>query len=150
MADRHTVIDIMDRAVVWIEAFVAGALILLAAWGGVSLVVGLVQLVRVGPAFDLARYIDVLDIALVIFIIVELFRIAVAYLRHEDVIATVLEAALVAVARKLVTFDTHVAASAVLMKAGGLALLVMAVGITWYALAKRDPGALKEDSSHKP
>lgn len=143
MADRHAVINVMDRAVMWIEGFVAATLVVLAAWGGVSLIASLVGLFSAGPAFDLERYIGVLDVALVIFIIVELFRIAVAYLRHEEVISTVLEAALVAVARKLVTFDTHVAAGDVLMKAAGLAILLLAVGATWYALGKRDPALLR-------
>lgn len=145
MPDRHNAIKVMDQVVVWIEGFVAAALVVIAAWGAVSLVVALVGLFRAGPEFHLEGYIAVLDVALVIFIIVELFRIAIAYLRHEEVISTVLEAALVAVARKFVTFDSHVAASEVLMKAGGLAILLLAVVLTWYALAKRNPGLLPAD-----
>lgn len=143
---KNGIIDIMDSAVVWIEGFVAVALVGLAAWGAVSLVTEMVALFRTGPRFQLENYVAVLDVALVIFIIVELFRIAVAYLRHEDVIPTVLEAGLVAVARKLVTFDTHAAASAVLMKAAGLGLLLLAVGLTWYLLAKRNPRLLEADA----
>ncbi|HEX9094189.1 MAG TPA: phosphate-starvation-inducible PsiE family protein [Coriobacteriia bacterium] len=139
---RDSVIDVMDVAVVWIEGLVAALLVVLAGWGVVSLVAAIVDLLRGGPAFDFDRYISVLDVALVIFIIVELFRIAVAYLRHADVIPTVLEAGLVAVARKLVTFDTHAAATDVLMKAGALTLLLLAVGVTWYLLAKRNPSLL--------
>lgn len=142
---QSRVIGLMDTVVVWIEGFVAVILVCMAAWGAVSLVAALVDLVRQGVTFDLARYVAVLDVTLVVFIIVELFRIAVAYLRHEDVIPTVLEAGLVAVARKLVTFDTHVAASEVLMKAGGLAMLLLAVAITWYMLAKRNPSLLPSD-----
>jgi uncharacterized membrane protein (DUF373 family) len=143
MLRRDRIIGFMDTAVVWIEGFVAALLVALAAWGGVSLALAIFEVVGGGTAFKLDRYIGVLDIALVIFIIVELFRIAVAYLRHADVIPTVLEAGLVAVARKLVTFDTHVAASDVLMKAGGLAILLLAVGITWYLLGKGNPRLLE-------
>ncbi len=46
-----------------------------------------------------------IGLVLEVFILVELFRIAVAYMKHENVIPTVLEAALVAVARKFVVFE---------------------------------------------
>lgn len=144
MAGKRTPMDYMQLVVVAIEAFVAVLLVVMAAWGAASLVAALWGLMSGGLAFVLDDYVKVLDLALVIFIIVELFRIAVAYLRHDDVIPTVLEAGLVAVARKLVTFDTHAAASTVLMKAGGLALLLLAVGVTWYLLAKRNPALLAE------
>jgi len=147
MQERKTAIDVMGMAVVAIEGFVAVMLVLLAAWGAASFVSSLWDLVGGGLHFELDRYVTVLDIALVIFIIVELFRIAVAYLRHEDVIPTVLEAGLVAVARKLVTFDTHASGATVLMKAGGLGFLLLAVGLTWYMLAKRNPALL--DTEHE-
>jgi uncharacterized membrane protein (DUF373 family) len=145
MAERRTPIDLMGIVVIGIEGFVAVLLVLLAAWGAVGLVAAILDLVRVGVRFDLDRYVAVLDIALVIFIIVELFRIAVAYLRHEDVIPTVLEAGLVAIARKLVTFDSHAAGATVLMKAAGLGILMLSVGVTWYMLAKRNPRLLDSE-----
>jgi uncharacterized membrane protein (DUF373 family) len=147
MLKNSPTIDILNKAVILIEGFVAALLVLLAAWGAVSLVVETWSLFRGGPAFVLARYIAVLDIALLIFIIVELFRIAVAYLKHADVIPTVMEAALVAVARKLVTFDSHQDALTVLMKAGALTLLLLAVGLTWYLLAKRNPTLLDPEET---
>ncbi len=145
MSGKNSVIDVMGTAVLWIEGFVAALLVLLGSWGTVSLGAAVIDLAREGVRFDLNRYIQVIDVALVIFIIVELFRIAIAYLRHEDVIPTVLEAGLVAVARKLVAFDTEATAQVVLMKAGGLSMLLLAVGITWYLLAKRDPGLLRSE-----
>lgn len=148
MAERKSPIDLMGLAVVGIEGFVAVLLVLLAAWGAVSLVVAVWSLVTSGPHFELDAYVNVIDIALIIFIIVELFRIAVAYLRHEDVIPTVLEAALVAVARKLVTFDSHAAGMTVLTKGAGLGFLLLAVGLTWYMLAKRNPALLEDHGNH--
>lgn len=142
---QDRIIGLMDGAIVWIEGLVAAALVAMAAWGAVSLAAAMVDLARAGVAFDLERYVHVIDVTLVVFVVVELFRIAIAYLRHEDVIPTVLEAGLVAVARKLVTFDTHIAAQDVLMKAGGLSLLLLAVGTTWYMLAKRDPRLLSPE-----
>jgi uncharacterized membrane protein (DUF373 family) len=144
--EKKSILDtVMYTSVVVIEGFVAVLLVGLAGWGAVSLVASIWTLVSGGVAFHLANYVAVLDVALMIFIIVELFRIAVAYLKHEDVIPTVLEAALVAVARKLVTFDTHLAGGEVLMKAAGLALLLLAVAVTWYLLAKRNPRLLSQE-----
>jgi uncharacterized membrane protein (DUF373 family) len=146
--EKKSILDtVMYTAVVVIEGFVAVLLVGLAGWGAVSLVSSIWTLVSGGVAFHLDRYVAVLDVALMIFIIVELFRIAVAYLKHEDVIPTVLEAALVAVARKLVTFDTHLVGAEVLMKAAGLALLLLAVAVTWYLLAKRNPRLLSQEGS---
>jgi uncharacterized membrane protein (DUF373 family) len=149
MEKPGVLIGAMDKAVIAIEGLVAVLLVGLAGWGVVSLVASIWSLVSGGVAFHLGRYIAVLDVALMIFIIVELFRIAIAYLRHEDVIPTVLEAGLVAIARKLVTFDTHLAGADVLMKAAGLAVLLLAVGLTWYLLAKRNPRLLQEDAPSK-
>jgi uncharacterized membrane protein (DUF373 family) len=146
--EKKSVLDtVMYTAVLVIEGFVAVLLVGLAGWGAVSLVASIWTLVSGGVAFHLANYVAVLDVALMIFIIVELFRIALAYLKHEDVIPTVLEAGLVAVARKLVTFDTHLGGAEVLMKAAGLALLLLSVAVTWYLLAKRNPRLLSQEGS---
>ena len=54
---------------------------------------------------DVVEFNKIIGMILEIFILVELFRIAVAYMRHIRVVPTVLEAALVAVARKFVVFE---------------------------------------------
>jgi len=153
MSRKIDFIRVMDEAVVWVEGLVAALLVFLGAWGAVSLVVAVARLVGAGVDFKIDRYLAVIDVTLIVFVIVELFRIAIAYLRHEDVIPTVLEAGLVAVARKLVAFNTEAAPATVLMNAAALTLLLLAVGITWYLLAKRNPRLLpdvdapKEDGS---
>ena len=70
-----------------------------------------------------------------VFILVELFRIAIAYMKHENVIPTVLEAALVAVARKFVVFEGTSGLEYVLA-AVGLSALLLAVAISWWLLTK--------------
>jgi uncharacterized membrane protein (DUF373 family) len=89
-----------------------------------------------GLTLDTRVLIGVLDATLVIFVVIELYRIAVAYMRREEVLPTVMEAALVAVARKLVTFDTHEDATTTLMKASALAILFLSVGGVWYLLRR--------------
>jgi uncharacterized membrane protein (DUF373 family) len=74
-----------------------------------------------------------------IFILIELFRIAVAYMRRKHVVPVVLEAALVAVARKFVVFE---GGNEYLAKALGLSALLLAVAISWWMLAHS--GALED------
>ncbi len=90
-----------------------------------------------GPGFlPPAAVLGVLDAALVVFIIIELVNTAFAYIERKNVVGTVLEAGLVAVVRKLIIFDTDAAASYVLMKGAGLAILILAIGVTWYLLRR--------------
>jgi uncharacterized membrane protein (DUF373 family) len=90
-----------------------------------------------GPGFlPPDRVLNVLDAVLIVFIIIELVNTAFAYIERRNVVGTVLEAGLVAVVRKLIIFDTEATASYVLMKGAGLALLILAIGITWYLLRR--------------
>lgn len=90
-----------------------------------------------GPGFlPPDRVLNVLDAVLVVFIIIELVNTAFAYIERRNVVGTVLEAGLVAVVRKLIIFDTEATASYVLMKGAGLAVLILAIGVTWYLLRR--------------
>jgi len=81
----------------------------------------------------------------VVFIVIELIRIAIAYMQHENVIGTVLEAGLVAVVRKLVIFESG---PDMLDDALALAILILAVGVTWFLLYKRHPEDASVPGSH--
>ena len=76
---------------------------------------------------------SILGTVLQVFILVELFRVTIAYMKHENVIPTVLEAALVAVARKFIVFESS---DNYLTTAAGLAVLLLAVSVSWWLLAK--------------
>lgn len=90
-----------------------------------------------GPGFlPPDAVLNVLDAVLVVFIIIELVNTAFAYIERRNVVGTVLEAGLVAVVRKLIIFDTDATASYVLMKGAGLAVLILAIGVTWYLLRR--------------
>ncbi len=71
-----------------------------------------------------------------VFIVVELFRITVAYVRHSAVVPTVLETALVVAAREVVVIEAGTKEPLV-----GLALagILVAIGVTWWLL--RSAGA---------
>lgn len=83
------------------------------------------------------------DFALLLFVIIELMRIGLAYLREDELLPLVFEAVIVAIARKLVAFDP--AAEEYLTKALSLAILLVATAIAWGLL--RQSKALPQPAS---
>lgn len=126
----------MHQAVELLEQAIAVLLVVIAALGAIDLVVELYNAVSEKGYLTPDSILRVLDSVLVVFIVIELFSIALAYMERRNVIATVMEAGLVAVVRKLVIFETAGDAQYILMKAGALALLIVAVGFTWYLLRR--------------
>ncbi|MDO8848297.1 MAG: phosphate-starvation-inducible PsiE family protein [Coriobacteriia bacterium] len=126
-------IDLLNRIVIYIEGAVAALLVILAALGVVDVVLKMLEVVRAEGFMTPEGITRTIDTVLVVFIVIELIRIAIAYMLHKNVIGTVLEAGLVAVVRKLVIFETG---DKVLEKALALAVLTLAVGITWYLLRR--------------
>lgn len=135
-------IENLNRIVVYIEAAVTALLVLLAALGVVDIVVKMLEVTRADGFMTPEGITRTIDTVLIVFIVIELIRIAVAYMQHKNVIGTVLEAGLVAVVRKLVIFEST---DHMLEKAVALSVLILAVGITWYLLRK---GQLYDADSH--
>ena len=125
--------DLLNMAIVGIEVVVAIALVALAAGALVSLGVEMYHLATSGGILTSGQFNKIIGTILEIFILVELFRIAMAYMRHENVIPTVLEAALVAVARKFVVYE---GSANYLQTALGMSALLLAVAISWWALSR--------------
>ncbi len=130
--------QLLDRATLYIEGVVAGLLVILAALGVVDIVIKMYEVTLAEGFMTPEGITRTIDTVLVVFIVIELIRIAVAYMQHKNVVGTVLEAGLVAVVRKLVIFESG---EQVLEKAGALAMLILAVGITWYLLRRTDKDA---------
>jgi len=101
----------------------------------VTLGMQLLESVTNGLQFGRDEFTAVVSTALEVFIVIELFRIALAYMNHRNVIPTVLEAALVAVARKFVVFEPK---EGYLETALGLAALLLAIAISWWLLRKSE------------
>lgn len=140
MADNHSQNKSIDRLALWLETVISWMETL------VAVVLAVVVLVAVGivvyatwkligtfPDTDNAGIFKVIKAVLDTFIVIELFRITIAYVRHREVIPTVLETALVVAAREIVVIeagaDNPLAAAAV----GGT---LIAIGITWYLLRR--------------
>ena len=121
---------------------VTGLLVVLAALGVVDVILKMLEVTRSDGFMTPEGITRTIDTVLVVFIVIELIRIAVAYMQHKNVIGTVLEAGLVAVVRKLVIFEST---DHMLEKAAALSILILAVGITWYLLRRADLCAAAED-----
>jgi uncharacterized membrane protein (DUF373 family) len=134
---------LLDRIVTYIEGTVAGLLVVLALLGVADIVLTMVDVARAEGFITPEGITATIDTVLVVFIVIELIRIAIAYMRHRDVVGTVLEAGLVAVVRKLVIFE---GGDHVLQNAAAFALLILAVGVTWYLL--RRSGLHSSDLGH--
>lgn len=91
------------------------------------------------PFLDTEGLSRIIDHLLAVFVLIELLVIAVAYLRGSDIVRRIFEAVLVALARKLISTE-----ALSLAKAGSLALVLAAVGITWFLIAKG------EAARHRP
>ncbi|MCE5203246.1 MAG: phosphate-starvation-inducible PsiE family protein [Coriobacteriales bacterium] len=129
---------VLHKAVDWLERVIASLLVVIAVLGAVDLVVELYAAVSGKGYLTPETILRVLDSVLVVFVVIELFNIAVAYMSRRNVITTVMEAGLVAVVRKLVIFETTGEPMYVLLKACALAVLIVAIGVTWYLLRRSD------------
>jgi len=83
------------------------------------------------PFLTAAKLGGVLDHLLAVFVLIELLVIAVAYLRGTEVVRKIFEAMLVVLARKLISTE-----DASLAKIGALAILLVAIGFTWFLISK--------------
>lgn len=116
-----------------LETVTVAALTVLIVLGVLGLVMEIPALIA--PPFLGAQQLGhVLDHVLAVFILIELLATAVAYIRGVDVIRRVLEAMLVALARKVITLDLDTAS---FPKVGALALLLVALGVAWVAMQGR-------------
>ena len=126
-------INILDGVMIGVEIVVVFGLVAMSIGAVWELLRQLYEIAQNGMGLTHSDYLLLIGTVLEVFIIVELFRIAVAYMRHQNVIPTVLEAALVAVARKFVVFES---ADNYLEYALGLSALLLAVAVGWYLLEK--------------
>ena len=88
----------------WLELGAAYFLVALFAIGVFDLGLSLFDLLSSGRFIDPDAVIDLIDTVLILLIIVEVFRTVIAFSRDEPVARIVITAALIAVARKVISF----------------------------------------------
>lgn len=128
---------LLQWAVTAIEWVVAATLVALAGLATLGILRDFTSLGFTSNS--MSDFTAVLDGTMLVFVIAELFKIALAYIKHERVIPTVMEAALVAVARKVVVLDVHSAASDVILRSASLGGLLLAIAASWYLLSRANP-----------
>ncbi len=135
----------LERFVLALELFVSAALIVVAIMLVVALGFDVLGEATDGLGFDRESFTLLISRVLEVFIVIELFRVALAYITHRNVIPIVFEAALVALARKLIVFEPQ---GDVLASSLGLAVLLLALGISWWLVG--NAGGLKAHGESKP
>jgi len=127
-----------------IEIVAAYLLVGLFGIGVLDLLISIFGLVRTGIIFDPDAGIDailtVIDKALLLFIIVELYQTVVAYSREESVTRIVIVAGLIAVSRKIISFrpSDFDSLDALIVNAAAFALLLLVLVVAYYVVQKTD------------
>ncbi|MEL7667582.1 MAG: phosphate-starvation-inducible PsiE family protein, partial [Actinomycetota bacterium] len=75
-------IDTINKIVVYIEGAVTGLLVVLAALGVVDIVIKMLEVTRADGFMTPDGITRTIDTVLVVFIVIELIRIAIAYMQH--------------------------------------------------------------------
>lgn len=99
--------DRLVKTVTLIEFVILGLLLLLLFFGVINFVLNLLTFLQRHFYLTSKEIHQLLDIVLILFIIIELFRITLAYTREneKEIPQVVLEAVFVAVARKIVLYE---------------------------------------------
>jgi uncharacterized membrane protein (DUF373 family) len=100
--DDH--VEITERLIQAIEIVAAYILVLLFAIGVFDLGLNIFQLVRTGEIAQTSAVIDLIDTALLLFIIVEIYQTVVAYTREQSVVRIVIVTGIIAVTRRIISF----------------------------------------------
>lgn len=130
---------ILEQAITFVEFAIAFLLVILAILGFGYLGVLLFSLFQTHLFLKPQEIHSLLDTALVLFLVIELFRIALAYVAGKHVLGTVIEAAFVAVARKIVLYDYEIyEGTNGLLAAISLAGLLIALALTHLAVGYTD------------
>jgi len=146
-----------ETAIRLIEIAAAYILVVLFGVGVFDLIVTIFDLFRTGVIFDpdagIDRIILVIDKALVLFIIVEIYQTIVAYSRDESVVRIVIVAALIAVSRKIISFrpgDYGTAFEALTFAATASLLLLALVAALYVVRTTPRADGVEDDGRRDP
>ncbi len=125
----------------WLVLFTAYFLLALFLIGVFDLLVGLYELIVTGRFIDPIAVVELLDTVLLLLIIVEVHRTLLAYVRNEPVIRIVLGAAIIAVAREIISFriDDFETGIDALTGATAFAVLLLVLTVTYFSVRRDEP-----------
>jgi uncharacterized membrane protein (DUF373 family) len=142
--DLDRLIEPSETVIRVVEVTAAYLLVGLFAIGVLDLLISIFDLARTGVIFDPDEGIDailtVIDKALLLFIIVELYQTVVAYSREESVTRIVIVAGLIAVSRKVISFrpDEFESTEALLINAVAFSLLLLVLVVAYYLVVRTE------------
>jgi uncharacterized membrane protein (DUF373 family) len=142
--DFDSLIEPSETIIRAVEIVAAYVFVGLFAVGVLDLLISIFGLIRTGAIFDPDAGIDeiltVIDKALLLFIIVELYQTVVAYSREESVTRIVIIAGLIAIARKIISFRPSEFASTeeLLINAVSFSLLLAVLIAAYYLVVKTE------------
>ena len=142
MTDRIEVLATASEDIMrWLELGTAYFLVALFGIGVFDLGIDLGELMLTGQFTDPSAVIDLIDTVLVLLIIVEVFETVIAFSRDEPVTRIVITAALIAIARKVITFRPGEFASTedALISAVTFSLLLAVLIGGFYIVRQADP-----------
>ncbi|MFB6156777.1 MAG: phosphate-starvation-inducible PsiE family protein [Haloferacaceae archaeon] len=141
MTDRiEELATLSERVMQWLELGAAYFLVALFGIGVFDLGLSLFELMASGRFTDPSAVIDLIDTVLVLLVIVEVYRTVIAFSRNEPVTRIVITAALIAIARKVISYRPGKFATPVeaLVTAGALTLLLTVLIGGFYVIRRLD------------
>ena len=120
----------------WLVLTTAYFTLILFLIGVFDLLLGLWDLIISGRFTDPLAVIELLDTVLLLLILVEVHRTLIAYARSEPVVRTVVGAAIIAIAREIISFriDDFTTVSDALTAAGGFGILLVGLVIAYFTI----------------
>jgi uncharacterized membrane protein (DUF373 family) len=135
-----------EAAIKWLELGAAYFLVVLLAIGVFDLGLSLYSLIRSGRFTDPNAVIELIDTVLLLLIIGEVYETVIAVIRKENVLPVVVNAAFIAVARKVVSFrDTEFASAMDAFVAASSYAILLAVLLVALVVVRRSGGSRNGD-----
>ena len=124
----------------WLELGAALFLVALFAIGVFDLGLSLYTLLTSGRFTDPDAVIDLIDTVLLLLIIVEVFQTVIAFSRNEPVIRIVINAALIAIARKVISYrpSEYGSVEEAFVAAGSFTLLLAVLILAFFVIRNVD------------
>lgn len=134
-------VALSERAMKWLELTVAYLLVALFAIGAFDMGLSLFELLSSGRFTDPDAVIDLIDTVLVLLIIVEVYQTVIAFSRDEPVVRIVINAALIAITRKVISFRPSEFSSIeeAFVGAGTFSILLTVLIAAFYLVRRSDP-----------
>ena len=131
-------VDVSETAMEVLELITGIVLVFMFAIGLYDLVAKILDSVRSGAAFEVSNVVGFIDTVLLLLIIVEVFRTVIAFSREETIVGIIIDASLVAIARKVIGFrpDQYATTTDLLVNTVAIAVLLIAVIVAFYVVRK--------------